>query len=38
MTLFLRAEPGAQVFKQVIDELLGGLPDQTTDLLLELHA
>jgi len=38
MTLFLRAEPSARVFADVIDQLLGGRPDLTTDLLLEGRA
>jgi uncharacterized protein (DUF1810 family) len=31
MTLFLRADPGAQVFQQVLDQYFGGITDPATD-------
>ena len=31
MTLFLRAEPGEPLFKQVLDRYYGGRPDSATD-------
>jgi len=34
VTLFRRADPGAQVFAQVLDQHFGGLPDASTDRLL----
>ena len=34
VTLFLRADPGAPVFTQVLDQYFGGLPDPATDRLL----
>ena len=34
VTLFLRADPGAPVFAQVLDQHFGGLPDVATDRLL----
>jgi uncharacterized protein (DUF1810 family) len=33
-TLFLRADPGALVFAQVLDQYFDGLPDPATDRLL----
>ena len=34
MTLFLRADPGEPVFRQVLDRYHGGRPDDATDALL----
>jgi len=34
VTLFLRADPGAPVFTQVLDQYFDGLPDPATDRLL----
>ena len=34
VTLFLRADPGAPVFAQVLDQYFDGLPDPATDRLL----
>jgi uncharacterized protein (DUF1810 family) len=34
MTLFLRAEPGAAVFRQVLDVCFGGVPDAATEAAL----
>jgi uncharacterized protein (DUF1810 family) len=31
MTLFMRAEPGEPLFKQVLDRYFGGVPDAATD-------
>ncbi|HUA43480.1 MAG TPA: DUF1810 domain-containing protein [Streptosporangiaceae bacterium] len=31
MTLFLHADPGAQVFRQVLDQYFGGIPDSATE-------
>jgi len=36
MTLFLRADPGKQVFRQVLDRYFDGRPDPATDRLLGL--
>jgi uncharacterized protein (DUF1810 family) len=31
MTLFMHAEPGEQVFRQVLDQYFGGVPDPATE-------
>jgi uncharacterized protein (DUF1810 family) len=31
MTLFLHADPSAQVFRQVLDQYFGGIPDSATE-------
>jgi uncharacterized protein (DUF1810 family) len=31
MTLFMRADPDAQVFRQVLDKYFGGIPDSATE-------
>jgi len=31
MTLFVRAAPGEQVFRQVLDQYFGGIPDAATE-------
>jgi uncharacterized protein (DUF1810 family) len=33
MTLFFRADPDQQVFRQVLDQYFGGVPDPATDQL-----
>jgi len=34
MTLFMRADPGNEVFKAVLDSYFGGVPDEVTERLL----